>query len=151
MIARIIKIAGVVLFAAAFFLPAVRSVGTGPGSGPMVGWVCAFFAGAATAGIFHLDAAWQGKDVVGSVCLILSGWVNPLVLLYLVFSISRRFVLLRRILAVAILVCFAATWAFLAKAPMVPLVGHFLWVAGASMILAGEVTRRHPEKDNKQL
>jgi hypothetical protein len=143
---RIVKIVGVVIFIAAFFLPAVRSPGTGPGTNPMVGWSCALVAAAATGGIFHLDSAWQGKDAVGAICLILSGWVNPLVFFYLLFSIWARFVVIRRVLAVAILICFAATWVFLFKAPMIPLVGHFVWVAGALMILVGEVALLIPGK-----
>jgi hypothetical protein len=40
---------------------------------------------------------------------------------------------------------------FFAKAPMVPLIGHFLWVAGALLILAGEIVPRAPKKNIKEL
>jgi hypothetical protein len=152
-VTRVVRIAGIVLFVVAFFLPAVRPGGTdtGPGSSPMVGWSCALIAAASTGGIFHLEAAWQGKDAAGAICLILSGWVNPLVIFYLAFSIWPRFVLIRRVLAVAILVCFVATWVYLFKAPMVPLIGHFLWVAGALMILAGEIVGLLPARNQKGL
>jgi hypothetical protein len=139
----IVRLAGLAIFVAAFFLPAVRSPGTGSGSGPMLGWMCALVAASATGGIFHASAATiQGKDVLGIVCLILSGWVNPLVVLYLVFSIWSSLVRIHRALAAAILICLVATWVFLFKAPMIPLVGHFLWVAGAFLILSGELVRR---------
>jgi hypothetical protein len=92
----------------------------------------------------------QGKDILGMICLILSGWVNPLVLLYLFFCIWRKFVRTRRVLAVAILICFVATWIFFVKAPMVPLIGHFLWVAGGLMILAGEVGRLGPAQESRE-
>ncbi len=148
MIMRIVRLAGIVVFVVAFFLPAVRDPHTtsGPGSAPVSGWMCALVAGAASAGIFHINQpGLGGKDELGVICLILSGWVNPLVLLYLLFCIWRKFVRIRRVLAVAILICFAATWVFLFKAPMIPLIGHFLWVAGALMILAGEIVgRRDP-------
>jgi hypothetical protein len=148
----IVRLVGLAIFVAAFFLPAVRSPGAGAGSGPMVGWMCALVAASATGGIFHISAAGlQGKDTVGIVCVILSGWVNPLVFFYLVFSIWPGLVRIHRVLATAILVCIAATWIFLFKAPMVPLIGHFLWVAGASIILAGEVLGRAPAKDNEEL
>lgn len=147
MIGRILRFAGIVVFVAAFFLPAVKNAGSDAGSGPVIGWVCALMAGAATAGIFHPDAAWHSKDAVSSFCLILSGWVNPLIVIYLLFCLWRKFVLTRRILAAMVLVCFVATWIFIAKAPMVPLIGHFLWVAGALMILAGEVLSR-PARSN---
>lgn len=142
MVTRILKVVGIVLFVAAFYLPAVRDAHTvtGSGSDPIAGWTCAAVAGSASAGILQLfGPGWQGKEIAGSICLILSGWVNPLVLLYLVFSIWRKFVRIRRALAVAILICFAATWFFLFKTPMIPLIGHFVWVAGTLMILAGEV------------
>jgi hypothetical protein len=84
--------------------------------------------------------------VVGLICLILSGWVNPLVLLYLVFSIWRRFVRIRRVLAAAVVVCIMATWVFFFKSAMIPLVGHFVWVAGGLMILAGEVAGRRLQR-----
>jgi hypothetical protein len=89
----------------------------------------------------------QGKDLLGAACLILSGWVNPLVVLYLFFCIWRKFVRIRRVLAEAIVICFVATWIFLVKAPMVPLIGHFLWVAGALMILVGEVAGSIPKRE----
>jgi hypothetical protein len=139
----IVTLAGIALFAAAFFLPAVRSPGSGAGSRPMVGWMCAFVAASATGGIFRASASTiQGKDVPGIVCLILSGWVNPLVVFYLFASIWPRLVAIRRVLAAAILVCIAATWIFLFKAPMIPLIGHYLWVAGALIILSGGLTSR---------
>jgi hypothetical protein len=52
---------------------------------------------------------------------------------------------------VAILICFAATWVFFVKAPMVPLIGHFVWVAGGLMILFGEVAGPVPTKRTKEL
>jgi hypothetical protein len=152
MMVRIVRLAGLVLFVAAFFLPAVRNGGdAGAGSGPIVGYVCAMFAGAASASIVHPVSAWQGKDMAGALCLMLSGWVNALVPIYLLFTFWSRLVVIRRVLAAAILICFAATWVFFAKAPMVPLIGHFLWVAGALLILAGEIVPRAPKKNIKEL
>jgi len=147
---RIVRLAGIAVFVVAFFLPAVRDPHTtsGPVSIPMSGWMCATVAISASAGILHLaSGTTQGKDLLGACCLILSGWVNPLVILYLFFCIWRKFVLIRRVLAVAILICFVATWVFFVKAPMVPLIGHFLWVAGALMILVGEVAGSIPTRE----
>ncbi len=150
MITRIVRLLGIVVFVTAFFLPAVRDghASSGPGSAPIAGWTCAMVAISASAGILHLvSGAMQGKELLGACCLILSGWVNPLVLLYLFFCIWRKFVRIRRVLAVAILICFVATWVFFVKAPMVPLIGHFLWVAGALMILSGEVAGLFPARE----
>jgi hypothetical protein len=152
MIMRIVRLIGIVLFVGAFFLPAVRDghTTTGPGSGPMSGWMCATVAISASAGILHAGTM-QGKDILGMICLILSGWVNPLVVLYLFFCIWRKLVRIRRVLAVAILICFVATWVFFVKAPMVPLIGHFVWVAGTLMILFGEVAGAVPTEKTKEL
>ncbi|MGD0734367.1 MAG: hypothetical protein ABR976_04430 [Terracidiphilus sp.] len=145
----LLRLTGFVAFAVAFLLPAAGLVGHagGPGSGPMqlTGWMCATIAIGATAGLFHASAsAWQGKDAMAMAFLILSGWLNPLTLIYLVFTIWRRLVVIRRILAVAMLICIAATWAFFAEtwktdSPMHPLIGHYLWVAGILIILSPEV------------
>ena len=40
----------------------------------------------------------------------MSGWINPMILLYLGFSFASKFVRARRILAIAVLVCMLATW-----------------------------------------
>lgn len=113
----------------------------------MTGWMCATVAGSASAGMLYLFApGWHGKEIPGFICITLSGWVNPLMLMYLMFSIWRKFVRIRRALAMAILVCFAAAWLLFFKAPMIPLIGHFVWVAGALMILSGEVVRLLPRR-----
>jgi hypothetical protein len=80
-----------------------------------------------------------GFDAMGTICLVLSGWVNPLAVVYLLFTLGSRYLNVRRILAVSLLICLIATWIFLAKAPMVPLVGHYLWVAGLLLIISPEV------------
>jgi hypothetical protein len=140
----IIRLVGIAIFVTAFFLPSARSADSGPGSGPYIGWTCAVVAISASAGIAHLftASAWQDKETLGALCLILSGWINPLVILYLLFSIWKKLVVVRRVLTLAILLCFGATWIFLAKAPMLPLIGHFLWVGGIVIVLSPEVVAR---------
>jgi hypothetical protein len=145
----ILRLVGFIAFAFAFLMPAVGLTGRadGPGKGPfeLTGWMCATVATGATAGLFHMTSAvWQERDATGIVFLILSGWVNPLTVLYLVFTIWRRLVVIRRILAAAILVCIASTWAFFAESwktdsPMHPIVGHYLWVGGILILLSPEV------------
>ena len=140
-VVTVIRVVGILVFVAAFFLPAVRDPGSvpGPGSRPLLGWSCALFAAASTGTILHWNTAQSTKEVVGSICLILSGWVNPLVFFYLTCSLWRRMVVIRRVFAVAIVLCYVATWVFFAQAPMVRLVGHYLWVLGGLLILAGEL------------
>ena len=139
MFVRIARVVGVVLFAIAFFLPAVRSVETsGPGSGPEPGYVCAMVAIAITGRIFKAIGA-PGKDALGVFTIILSGWLNPLILAYLAFLPWPRFLITRRILAAGTVICLVATWIFFADSQMVPLIGHFFWAAGALLIVAGEI------------
>jgi hypothetical protein len=132
----ICRIIGLVVFAAAFLLPACREAGPmNAFTNAFKGWECAKIALSAT---FHKDSyeSWNFLAVM-------SGWINVLILIYLSFSFFPRFKRVRRSLAVAVLVCMAATWAFFWIAHLVPLAGHFMWIAGALMILAGEVAHRH--------
>jgi hypothetical protein len=48
----------------------------------------------------------------------------------------------RRIVAGVIVLFIAGTWVFFALFPLVPLVGHVLWIAGILLILAGEALGR---------
>jgi hypothetical protein len=132
----ICQILGICIFAAAFLLPACREAGpVNSFTNSFKGWECARTT---------FTAAFQ-KDSYESwnFLAVMSGLINELILIYLVFSFFPRFKRLRRSLAVGVLVCMAATWAFFAIANLVPLIGHFMWIAGALMILAGEVAGRN--------
>ena len=126
-------ILGICIFVVAFFLPACRDASTAVGSvGTLAGWQCA-----------ELSLSLvSGKDTFQSPFFLafISGWINPLILLYLPFSLKPRFFKLRRILASAILICIAATWTFFAIAHFVPLIGHVLWIAGVLLILVAELS-----------
>jgi hypothetical protein len=129
----IVRLLGFCLFVAAFFLPAVRSGPVGPEATVFPGWKCASIALGETVALF-------GKSVSGPpsfevLLVVLSGWINPLALLLMCFGFSRGFAILRRVLAAMILLCMAATWNFFALQKLSPLAGHFLWIAGALLIL----------------
>ena len=85
-------------------------------------------------------AVWRSKDLLA----VLSGWINPLILLYLVLPIWPYLSWPRRIVAAAVVAFMFATCIYFAIAPLVPLIGHVLWIVGALMILAGEVFGRAP-------
>ena len=128
----ICRIFGLIIFAAAFLLPACREAGpVNAFTNTFKGWECARITITAT---FQKDSyeSWNFLAVM-------SGLINQLILIYLPFSFFPQFKRLRRLLAVAVLVCMAATWTFFAIAQLVPLIGHFMWIAGALMILAAEV------------
>jgi hypothetical protein len=138
------RIVGFCIFVAAFFLPACREVAA-PGTNPDVykGWFCAWVT---LINSFNLEI-WHSKSFLA----ILSGWINPLVLLYLVFLLWRKLVWPRRIVAGAIVLFMIATWIYFALASMAPLIGHVMWIAGALMILSGEVVAggRAPARKDK--
>ena len=136
------RIAGFCVYVAAFFLPACRQVATPGALPPEVyrGWFCAWITLMNT---FSRDV-WHSKDFLA----ILSGWINPLILFYLVFLIRPRLVWTRRIMGGAIVAFMAATWIYFALVPMVPLIGHVLWIAGILMMLAGEAFGHEPHEFN---
>ena len=127
-----ICLAGLCVFVAAFFLPAVRD----PQSlGPFNGWVCAEVALISTASFPKNPQLWFFP-------LVLSGWVNPLVLLYLASCFWRKLERLRAVLGGLIVVCLVATWLYLAKEHHRLLLGHYLWVAGILLMLAAPLAGR---------
>jgi hypothetical protein len=132
------RILGFCIYVAAFFLPACRELATSGMRTPDVykGWFCAWVTLINT---FSRDV-WHSKDFLA----ILSGWINPLILIYLVLLIGQNLVWPRRIVAAAVVAFMVATWIYFALMPLIPLVGHFLWIVGALMILAGEVVGRGP-------
>jgi hypothetical protein len=84
---------------------------------------------------------WHSKYFLA----VLSGWINPLLLLYLFLLLFPKLFWPRRVVAGAIVAFIAGTWVLFAIIPLVPLIGHVLWIAGILMILAGEAMRR-PER-----
>lgn len=123
------------IFAAAFSLPACRdSESTDVLTNTYPGWKCAQVT---------ISAAFEKDSYESpSVLAVVSGLINPLILIYLPLSFFTQFTRVRRVLAAVVVVCMAATWAFFWIAHLVPLIGHFMWIAGALMILAGEVAGR---------
>lgn len=134
---RALQIAGGCLFVLSFFLPAVNMLsdgGWGP-HGPVGGFRCAafapfflvsasmnFFGGSITAGHFGM-----------SLLITLSGLVNPLVLIYVVAPF--------RMIAAVVVGCLVASTVATNTGGLEPLVGYFVWVAGALLLLSRELAR----------
>jgi hypothetical protein len=127
------RILGFCIYVLAFFLPACRQAAAAGVTTPDTykGWFCAMITLTNT---FSLEV-WRSKDCLA----ILSGWINPLILIYLILLAVPKLVWPRRIVAGSVVAFMVATWIYFALARMVPLVGHALWIIGALMILAGEV------------
>jgi len=130
------RLVGFGIYVWAFFLPAVREVATPGGDPPdaLQGSRCAWITLVNTLN----PEMWHSKNFLA----VLSGWINPLLVLYLIFLIFPSFVWPRRIAAGAMLAFLAGTWIFFALYPLVPLAGHWLWAGGILLILAGEAVCR---------
>jgi hypothetical protein len=126
------RLFGYFIFFVAFFLPACRQAGVDAGDAPEVykGYFCAWITIINT---FNLEV-WKSKGALA----ILSGWTNPFMLVYVASLFSRKLRGFRRIVAIAALAFIVATWVYFYLAPMAPLIGHALWVAGILLILSGE-------------
>jgi hypothetical protein len=136
------RIVGICIFAVAFLLPACRLRGSGP-SISFAGWECAKMAFLAM--LTPFGKLEDTMPPIPNLLLVLSGWINLLILVYLLLTLRPRAVTLRRVLALATLVCMGATWIFFAQLHLVPLIGHFLWIAGALLVLAPEVVVRRQQ------
>ena len=132
----IARLVGLCIYVWAFFLPAVREVATAVNDSPemLKGSRCAWITLVNTLN----PEMWHSKYFMA----VFSGWINPLLVLYLIFLLFPIFRWPRRIVAVVIAVFMIGTWIFFAMYPLVPLVGHFLWAGGILLILAGELFAR---------
>jgi len=120
MLARLI---GLVIFAVAFLLPACRD----PFGAVYSGWKCAQI----TLGTTAAPEAYTSWDVLA----VVSGLINLFSVLALLFSFSKRFYALKLGFFLATVFFVACTWVFFFLARIVPLAGHFLWIAGALILV----------------
>jgi len=136
-VAWMCRIFGLCIFVAAFFLPAVRSGAAGPDAVIFPGWKCASVALSMTTALFGKSVSGGPSTAVFLVAM--SGWINPLIVLFLLLCVAARLRAARVIVAVVILLCMGATWWFFALQKVTPLMGHFLWIGGALVILLSEL------------
>jgi len=133
----IARILGIAVFVIAFLLPACRLGPDAPGSNIFPGWKCASVALTETTALFGKAVTWPIPEPV--VLVVLSGWINPIILLVLILSVVPRVSIVRRFMGVIVLISMVGTWVFFAQEKLTPLIGHFLWIAGAILILLPEV------------
>jgi FtsH-binding integral membrane protein len=147
--AAIFGILGISLFIAGFFLPAVRfppatqpEAQWGPGlmSHEYPGYVCAEITLMGAASFFRHPS-------VKAISVALIGWINPLVLLYLVSRAARRLNRARVFIAGAIVVCCLAMWIQLAADHVALLIGHYVWIGGIALLLAAPFADRFQPRD----
>jgi hypothetical protein len=136
--ARIARIIGLCTFAAAFFLPAVKER-----DDIFTGWQCAYITLVGQiSDLFrtHFDLG----GLLQGIPFLIDGWVNPLVILYLLllgFHLAkvefRGLTQARRVVAYAVLICIADCWIIMFSG-LTPLIGHFLWVGGILLMISPE-------------
>ncbi|MGC4050402.1 MAG: hypothetical protein QM757_13575 [Paludibaculum sp.] len=118
----VLLILGSALFLASFFLPAVRVSGT-----DLEGWVCAQVTLFSISEPAEMDLLAFG-----------SGLLNVFILLYLGARLTGSARGARRLALYAVAVCLALTWIFFRNEKIQPLIGHYLWAAGALLITGWE-------------
>ncbi len=106
---------------------------SGPGSGPLAGWGCAFVA-SVMAPVALIKSLGQGVDT-NELLIPVSGLVNYLFLAVCVLGFWPRFRRTRLVLGALMLPSFAATWMFFASSKTKPLAGHFLWIAACVLLM----------------
>jgi hypothetical protein len=141
-----IRIAGFVLFAAAFFLPAVRDVRLASGSNAMPGWECAWATAVFSYTVPLSASHGQANPDLGLCLLALSGLTSPFVVIYLLLCWWGKKEKARLAAAAVILVGLGSAWSFFLtqsairfEPRQVPLIGHYLWTAGILLLLIPEV------------
>ena len=73
-----------------------------------------------------------------SLCLLVSGLINPLFVVTLIFGLDRRYDRLASQLRIAVVLIIPFCWVFFSLDHQLPLAGHFVWVAGILVTMFSE-------------
>jgi len=130
---RICRIAGLSFLIVSFFLPACHDTDSSSlvHAARLAGWQCAWLS---ISMIFDSAALFSPLFFA-----FLGGCINPLILIHLLLSFTKRFSKVKKGLAGAVLLGMVSTWVFFIVGHFVPLIGHVLWIAGALLILYPEL------------
>ncbi|HTX76485.1 MAG TPA: hypothetical protein VMD29_09790 [Terracidiphilus sp.] len=131
-----VRIAALIVFGVSFALPAIHMPGSGSGPQFFPGVMCAFLASVVAPGEVLSS---PGKADLQSFLVVIGGLVNYFFLAILVLSFWRRLVRTRMVIGTLMLPCFVATWMFFAASKTTPLVGHYLWVASAILLMVPDM------------
>lgn len=129
----ILVVLGFAIFAAAFYLPAIKEVSASASDKGIVGYKCAILA---------LELPWgnDGAKILHDspgmyFSILISGWINPVFLIVLGLVLikpgSRVFWALR----VVVLLMFIACWVVFIQMHFRPQLGYYLWMAGILLAL----------------
>lgn len=138
-----LRLLALLVFGVSFALPAVRlhqsqpSAPSNPIADSIPGFYCAFLANYVAPAAL-LQSRGEAFTTEGGM-VVLGGCANLLVAAILILSLWSRLVRTRLILVAATLPCCGAAWLLFAKEHFQPLIGHYLWVAGALLFAVPEL------------
>jgi len=133
-IGPLLRLAGLAIFVLAFFAAAVLHEDR-----TYSGWKCA---SVATTMVMTMCSKPGDHYEPFQFMVAMSGLINPLVLLTLLASPVRALRILRLVFGGAIAICMVATWVLFAQQHIAPLIGHFMWIAGALLIVIPDLLPR---------
>lgn len=124
---------GLLLFAISFALPAVKESNADPGATGIRGYTCA---------TLTLELPWtkDGRDMLRQsplqyFSILLSGWINPLFLVTLLFVLIKPRWRVTVALAYTVTSMFIFCWIVFFQSHLYPRSGHFLWMIGILLAL----------------
>jgi hypothetical protein len=127
---------GVLLYVAAFRLPAVFE----PGSAPLRGYDCA---------VVTLIQVWTREnraliheEPLNYISLVISGWINPLFLISMILMPIRKAQKAVSIFRIIILLMIPFCWIVFYTLKVRPREGHFLWIFGMALALFANKFRK---------
>jgi CDP-diglyceride synthetase len=147
----ILLLVGIGLFAFSFTLPAIREIAK-PGAKPnvMQGYDCAVTA---------LLVPWgkdgftiMRSDPLTYFSVLLSGWINPLFVLAILFALARPAWRINTIFRVLVPLLFIFCWIVFYKIHFQAYTGYWLWMVGVLLALwsrAGYGRNRSPKQGDE--
>lgn len=133
-------LAGILMFAVSFILPAVSQSGSSSG---IPGIVCA---------TNTLRVPWtkDGTSLLHQApvqffSILLSGWINPLFLVSLLLILIKPRWIVVSLLRYAVTLMFIACWVVFHQLHLYPRQGYFLWMLGILLALYSNLFARVPK------
>jgi hypothetical protein len=134
---------GLAMFAYSFKLPAIReTVKPGVTGNTLLGYNCAVLAlvqpwGKDGMTILH-------SDPVGWFCILVSGWINPVFLIALIFLLFKPGSRINRIFLILLPLMFIACWIVFQKIHFSAFTGFYAWMCGILLTLFSDLWVRKP-------
>jgi hypothetical protein len=134
-------LAGIVMFAVSFVLPAVSQSGSSAG---IPGFVCA-------TDTLRIPWTHDGVSLLHQApgqyfSLLLSGWINPLFLVSLLLILIKPRWIFVSLLRYAVTLMFVSCWIVFYQVHLYPRQGYILWMLGILLALYSNLFSRIPNR-----